>query len=136
MSRKKRKNWFYFILFYFYILNFSSFFSSLFFLLLFFFFSFLLSFFFFFFFFLISFPLFFSSLFLNFSSPTPLSLSDFDSDEQIEFTQNEDIEVLNSFDTMGLKEDLLRGIYAYGPYFLYFSLSLSLSYSLFLILTH
>eukprot|EP00602_Paraphysomonas_sp_CaronLab_P007703 CAMPEP_0185026246 /NCGR_PEP_ID=MMETSP1103-20130426/10179_1 /TAXON_ID=36769 /ORGANISM="Paraphysomonas bandaiensis, Strain Caron Lab Isolate" /LENGTH=390 /DNA_ID=CAMNT_0027559755 /DNA_START=43 /DNA_END=1215 /DNA_ORIENTATION=- len=35
-------------------------------------------------------------------------------DGQIEFTQTEDVEILSSFDTMGLKEDLLRGIYAYG----------------------
>lgn len=42
---------------------------------------------------------------------------DYDSEEDIEFTQTEDIEVLSSFDTMGLKEDLLRGIYAYGMYF-------------------
>ena len=41
-------------------------------------------------------------------------LIDYDAEEDIEFTQTEDIEVLSSFDTMGLKEDLLRGIYAYG----------------------
>jgi hypothetical protein len=51
---------------------------------------------------------------------------DFDADEQIEFTQTEDVEVLNSFDTMGLKEDLLRGIYAYGI-FISFFLTLSSS---------
>lgn len=39
---------------------------------------------------------------------------DYDADEQMEFTQTEDVEVLSSFDSMGLKEDLLRGIYAYG----------------------
>lgn len=39
---------------------------------------------------------------------------DYDAEEDIEFTQTQDIEVLSSFDTMGLKEDLLRGIYAYG----------------------
>mmetsp|Transcript_16850 Transcript_16850/g.25342 ORF Transcript_16850/g.25342 Transcript_16850/m.25342 type:complete len:401 (+) Transcript_16850:89-1291(+) len=39
---------------------------------------------------------------------------DYDMDGQIEFTQTEDVEILSSFDTMGLKEDLLRGIYAYG----------------------
>ena len=43
--------------------------------------------------------------------------SDYDADEQMEFTQTEDVEVLSSFDTMGLKEDLLRGIYAYGDAF-------------------
>ena len=36
----------------------------------------------------------------------------------MEFTQTEDVEVLSSFDTMGLKEDLLRGIYAYGEFYL------------------
>jgi ATP-dependent RNA helicase len=41
---------------------------------------------------------------------------DYDEEEDIEFTQTEDVEVLSSFDTMGLKEDLLRGIYAYGTY--------------------
>lgn len=39
---------------------------------------------------------------------------DYDAEEDIEFTQTEDVEVLSSFDNMGLKEDLLRGIYAYG----------------------
>eukprot|EP00603_Paraphysomonas_imperforata_P004764 CAMPEP_0114427618 /NCGR_PEP_ID=MMETSP0103-20121206/8454_1 /TAXON_ID=37642 ORGANISM="Paraphysomonas imperforata, Strain PA2" /NCGR_SAMPLE_ID=MMETSP0103 /ASSEMBLY_ACC=CAM_ASM_000201 /LENGTH=430 /DNA_ID=CAMNT_0001596711 /DNA_START=34 /DNA_END=1326 /DNA_ORIENTATION=- len=39
---------------------------------------------------------------------------DYDEEEDIEITQTEDIEVMSSFDTMGLKEDLLRGIYAYG----------------------
>lgn len=28
--------------------------------------------------------------------------------------QSDDIQVLSSFENMGLKEDLLRGIYAYG----------------------
>ena len=29
----------------------------------------------------------------------------------------EDVEVLPTFDALGLKEDLLRGVYAYGPSF-------------------
>jgi len=37
-----------------------------------------------------------------------------DADEGVAFETSEDIEVHTSFDTLGLKEDLLRGIYAYG----------------------
>lgn len=41
--------------------------------------------------------------------------TDRDDDEKIEITLSDDnIEVHNSFDSMRLKEDLLRGIYAYG----------------------
>ena len=36
------------------------------------------------------------------------------------FETSEDVEVNSTFDSMGLREDLLRGIYAYGT-FLYFS---------------
>lgn len=32
----------------------------------------------------------------------------------VEFETSEDVEVVSTFDTMGLREDLLRGIYAYG----------------------
>lgn len=32
----------------------------------------------------------------------------------VEFETSEDVKVVNSFDQMGLKETLLRGIYAYG----------------------
>lgn len=39
---------------------------------------------------------------------------DYDADADIEFTLTHDVEVMPSFDAMGLKEDLLRGIYAYG----------------------
>lgn len=35
----------------------------------------------------------------------------------VEFETSEDVEVLPSFDTMELREDLLRGIYAYGKCF-------------------
>lgn len=32
----------------------------------------------------------------------------------VEFETSEDVEVISTFDTMGLREELLRGIYAYG----------------------
>lgn len=32
----------------------------------------------------------------------------------VEFETSEDVEVICTFDTMGLREELLRGIYAYG----------------------
>lgn len=32
----------------------------------------------------------------------------------VEFETSEEVKVINSFDHMGLKEPLLRGIYAYG----------------------
>lgn len=34
----------------------------------------------------------------------------------VEFETSEDVEVISTFDTMGLREELLRGIYAYGRY--------------------
>lgn len=37
-----------------------------------------------------------------------------DADEKIEFETSEDVEIVPSFDAMGLKDELLRGIYAYG----------------------
>ncbi len=33
---------------------------------------------------------------------------------KIEFETSEEVDVTPTFDTMGLREDLLRGIYAYG----------------------
>ena len=39
---------------------------------------------------------------------------DFDEREQMEITTDTDVEVFSTFDSMGLKEDLLRGIYSYG----------------------
>ena len=36
------------------------------------------------------------------------------SDEGLVFETSEDVEVLPTFDALGLKEDLLRGVYAYG----------------------
>jgi ATP-dependent RNA helicase len=32
----------------------------------------------------------------------------------VEFETSEDVEVIPTFDSMGLREDLLRGVYAYG----------------------
>lgn len=34
----------------------------------------------------------------------------------VEFETSEDVEVIPTFDNMGLREELLRGIYAYGKY--------------------
>lgn len=34
--------------------------------------------------------------------------------KNLEFETSEDVDVLPTFDSMGLKEDLLRGVYAYG----------------------
>jgi len=40
----------------------------------------------------------------------------------VEFETSEDVRVLPTFDSMDLREDLLRGIYAYGKWNLRFSL--------------
>lgn len=37
--------------------------------------------------------------------------------KNIEFETSEDVDVTPTFDHMGLREDLLRGIYAYGLYY-------------------
>ena len=37
----------------------------------------------------------------------------------VEFETSEEVEVVSTFDNMGLKQDLIRGIYAYGNYFYY-----------------
>ena len=34
--------------------------------------------------------------------------------DKVEFETSDEVEVTNSFDGIGLREDLLRGIYAYG----------------------
>ena len=34
--------------------------------------------------------------------------------DQIDFETSEDVEIVPSFDSMGLKDELLRGIFAYG----------------------
>ncbi len=39
--------------------------------------------------------------------------------DEIEFSVSDDIKVYSSFDSMGLKEDLLRGIYGYGNFSCY-----------------
>lgn len=36
----------------------------------------------------------------------------------VEFDTSEDVEVISTFDAMGLRDELLRGIYTYGTYFL------------------
>ena len=33
---------------------------------------------------------------------------------KVEFTTSDGVDVVPTFDSMGLREDLLRGIYAYG----------------------
>ena len=51
----------------------------------------------------------------------------------IEFETSEDVKVIPTFDSMGLREDLLRGIYAYGTYTftLHFIVDLVLNLNLF-----
>jgi ATP-dependent RNA helicase len=39
---------------------------------------------------------------------------DADADENLVFETSAGVEVISSFDQMGIREDLLRGIYAYG----------------------
>ena len=48
------------------------------------------------------------------------NLAEYDKDEDMLFTQSGDIDVVPNFEKMGLKEDLLRGIYAYGTFSLSF----------------
>ena len=36
------------------------------------------------------------------------------SDEKMDFETSEDVEVVGSFDSMGFRDELLRGIYAFG----------------------
>jgi hypothetical protein len=40
-------------------------------------------------------------------------------DEKLVFESSEAVKVVSTFDQLGLKEDLLRGIYAYGVWFFY-----------------
>jgi len=40
--------------------------------------------------------------------------ADLDDLANVEFETSDNVEVIKNFDSMGLKEDLLRGIYAYG----------------------
>lgn len=48
---------------------------------------------------------------------------DYDEKESMEITTSDDVEIFTSFDSLGLKEDLLRGIYAYGMLFAFYSLT-------------
>ena len=41
--------------------------------------------------------------------------------KNIEFETSEDVEITPTFDEMGLREDLLRGIYAYGEIIVQFT---------------
>lgn len=41
-------------------------------------------------------------------------LVDEDDGDSVEFTTSKDIQIYPTFEAMGLKEDLLRGIYSYG----------------------
>lgn len=36
----------------------------------------------------------------------------------VEFETSEDVDVIPTFDNMGLRDELLRGIYAYGEFFI------------------
>lgn len=58
---------------------------------------------------------------------------DRESDAKMAFDTNEKVQVMSSFDALNLKEDLLRGIYAYSiiDTFLYLIITLSLSFLLF-----
>lgn len=47
-------------------------------------------------------------------------LADIDDLSVVEFETSEEIDVVPTFDRMGLNEDLLRGIYSYGIYFYLF----------------
>ena len=40
--------------------------------------------------------------------------TEYDAGDKLVFETTADIHVISTFDSMGLKEDLLRGIYAYG----------------------
>lgn len=45
---------------------------------------------------------------------TPTTRMDHERDEKLVFESSEEVSVSTSFDKMGLKEDLIRGIYAYS----------------------
>ena len=48
------------------------------------------------------------------SAAEEMTREDMDEATGTEFTQSRDIEVVSTFDEMGLNDDLLRGVYAYG----------------------
>lgn len=50
------------------------------------------------------------------SLPSPcLPPADYDEETKMTIETSADVTVVPTFDAMGLKEDLLRGIYSYGP---------------------
>ena len=46
----------------------------------------------------------------------------------VEFETSEDVEVIPTFDSMNLREDLLRGIYAYGKVSMCFGFSCKITF--------
>jgi PDZ domain-containing secreted protein len=44
----------------------------------------------------------------------PENSADSETNNQMTFETSENVSVVNSFESLGLKEDLLRGIYAYS----------------------
>jgi len=46
----------------------------------------------------------------------------------VEFETSEDVEVIPTFDNMGLRDELLRGIYAYGTSFIILFINLILAF--------
>lgn len=50
----------------------------------------------------------------------------------VEFDTSEDVEVIPTFDSMGLRDELLRGIYTYGDFCLLYNHSFSLNVYLYL----
>jgi len=55
---------------------------------------------------------FFQSKYLRMSSRARKALDD--ELQKVEFETSEEVDVVPTFDSMGIREDLLRGIYAYG----------------------
>ena len=53
-----------------------------------------------------------------------------DEDAKLVFETSEEVKVTRSFDQMKLREDLVRGIYAYGKIFFYFFDALATFHSL------
>lgn len=50
----------------------------------------------------------------------------------VEFDTSEDVEVIPTFDSMGLRDELLRGIYTYGKTIIIMYFLSYINYSLFL----
>ena len=55
-----------------------------------------------------------ANLFFKMESKSRRVMQQPDDLTNIEFETSEDVNVIPTFDSMGLREDLLRGIYAYG----------------------